>query len=205
MNRLYAVFAIVLAAGVIIAAGCVASNPKARAFFGTGGDEDQSKRTFVYMVDLGETSAGDWAPIKKELVRSIGELDDDCDFWIILFQTGRAFSIPEAWPAPATDRYKAAAAEFLGEFTPSGGSDPTMGLGRAFVGRPTFLYWLSTGEVSPAAADAVRRLNVGGRTTVHTLRLRTHAGEDVLKRVAEEGGGYYKFVSAEDLAEWMKQ
>ena len=49
-------------------------------------------------------------------------------------------------------------------------------------------------------ADLVRRLNTGGQTVIHTVRLKDHSGEDVLKQVAEENGGNYKFVTAEDLA-----
>ena len=111
-------------------------------------------------------SAGDWAAVKKELLRSVDELSTDQDFQIVLFQTGRAFSMPEAWPAPVTDRYKAAAAELLGEFTPSDGSDPAIGLERAFIDGRTSCIGSRPARCRPRRQTWLRRLNVGGRLSL---------------------------------------
>jgi hypothetical protein len=192
----------VLVAAALLAAGCgKAAQP--RAAVGPAPLtvlEPPTRTTIIFLVDCGQASAGNWAAIQKELLRSTVDMDEDRDFQIVLYQTGRAFAGPASVPAPATDQYKRLTAEMLKSLTPAGESDPSVGLQRALGSHPDLLYWLSTAEVPAAALDLARCLNADHRTTLFTVRLVDHAGEEALKRLSEESGGGYKFLSPADLA-----
>jgi hypothetical protein len=195
--------AILVAAAASLAAGCgKAAQPRAAA---PGPAprialELPPRTTIVFLVDCGQASAGNWAAIQKELLRSTQEMDEDRDFQIVLYQTGRSFAGPASVPAPATDQYKRLTVEMLKSLTPSGESDPSVGLERALGSRPDLLYWLSTAEVPAAALDLARRLNADHRTPLFTVRLVDRAGEEALKQLSEESGGGYKFLTSADLA-----
>jgi len=45
-----------------------------------------------------------------------------------------------------------------------------------------------------------KRLNTGGKVTIHTIGFLYKTGEEVLKQIATDNGGNYKFVSEADLA-----
>jgi len=46
---------------------------------------------------------------------------------------------------------------------------------------------------------SVKRLNPQGKTTVHTIGLVFKTGEALLREIASQNGGNYKFVSEDDI------
>jgi hypothetical protein len=100
----------------------------------------------------------------------------------------------------ATERNKQLAFEFIDGVIAQGETDPSKALERAFDCRPELIYLLTDGEFDRAIIDQVKRLNVGGKVTVHTIGFLYKTGETVLKQIADDNHGNYKFVSESDLA-----
>jgi hypothetical protein len=100
----------------------------------------------------------------------------------------------------ATERNKQLAFEFVDGVIAQGETDPSKALERAFACNPDTIYLLTDGEFDRAIIDLVKRLNTGGKVSVHTIGFLYRTGETVLKQIAAENSGNYKFVSEEDLA-----
>jgi hypothetical protein len=100
----------------------------------------------------------------------------------------------------ATDRSRQLAFEFIDGVIPQGETDPSKALERAFACQPDLIYLLTDGEFDKAIVDLVRRLNVGGKVRVYTIGFLYNPKGDVLRAIAEQNGGEYKFVSERDLA-----
>jgi secreted protein with Ig-like and vWFA domain len=103
-----------------------------------------------------------------------------------------------------TERNKQLAYEFIDGVIVQGQTDPSKALERAFACNPDAIYLLTDGEFDRAIIDLLKRLNVGGKVTVHTIGFIYKTGEAVLKAIAEQNGGQYRFVSEKDLAALSK-
>jgi len=99
----------------------------------------------------------------------------------------------------ATEENKRAACTFIDGIIPQGETDPSHAIDVAFEADPEAVFLLSDGEFDKAIVDRIRRLNPEKRTVVHTIGFFYRTGELVLKKIAEENGGQYKFVSEGDL------
>jgi hypothetical protein len=92
--------------------------------------------------------------------------------------------------------------EFIDGVVPQGETDPSKALERAFACGPELVYFLTDGEFDKAVVGLVKRLNARGEAAVSTILFvyRPPEAERMLKQIAEENRGEYKFVSPEDLA-----
>jgi hypothetical protein len=88
--------------------------------------------------------------------------------------------------------------------SPRAETDPSRAIDRAFAVGPDTIYLLSDGEFDRAIIARVKKLNAGGKVTVHTIGFLYRTGEPILKKIAAENGGQYKFVSEADLAKLGK-
>ena len=158
----------------------------------------------VYVVDRSGSMTDSIDFVKAELKRSIAELGDDAEFHIIFYSSGPPVEMPTRRLVHATQRNKDLAFEFVDRIVPEGETDPSKALQRAFAARPELIYLLTDGEFDRGIVDLAKRLNVGGRVRVFTIGfLYTQPGtpaEGILKQIAGENGGEYKFVSERDLA-----
>jgi len=165
-------------------------------FFGAGGEA----RKIVYVVDRSGSMTDSIDYVKFELKRSIGELGEEKEFHVIFYSSGPPVEMPTRRLVNATDRNKQLAFEFIDGVIPQGETDPSKALERAFEVKPELIYLLTDGEFDKAIVGLVKRLNAGGQVTVHTIGFLYRMGEQVLKQIADENGGSYKFVSEKDLA-----
>jgi DNA-directed RNA polymerase subunit RPC12/RpoP len=176
-----------------------------RGFFGAGGggggggDVDESAR-IVYVVDRSGSMTDSIDFVKWELKRSIGELSEAKEFHVIFYSSGPPVEMPTRRLVNATERNKQLAYEFIDGVIAQGETDPSKALERAFDCKPELIYLLTDGEFDRAIIDQVKRLNVGAKVTVHTIGFLYKTGETVLKQIAEDSHGNYKFVSEQDLA-----
>ncbi|MGB2755199.1 MAG: VWA domain-containing protein [Phycisphaerae bacterium] len=166
-------------------------------FFGAGGDE---ARKIVYVVDRSGSMTDSIDYVKFELKRSIGELGEEKEFHVVFYSSGPPVEMPTRRLVNATDRNKQLAFEFIDGIIPQGETDPSKALERAFEVKPELIYLLTDGEFDKAIVGLVKKQNAGGQVTVHTIGFLYRMGEQVLKQIAEENGGNYKFVSEKDLA-----
>ncbi len=178
--------------------------------FGTGRgglDEifppNEEARKIVYVVDRSGSMTDSIDYVKEELKRSIGELAEEKEFHVLFYSSGPCVEMPMRRLVDATGRNKQFAYEFVDGIIAQGETDPSDALRRAFAVRPEVIYLLTDGEFDRAIVGLVRGLNAGGRVRVHTIGfLYTRPGtsaEGVLKQIAAENGGNYKFVSERDL------
>jgi len=168
-------------------------------FFGAGGGDDEARK-IVYVVDRSGSMTDSIDYVKFELKRSIGELGEEKEFHVIFYSSGPPVEMPTRRLVNATDRNKQLAFEFIDVVIAQGETDPSKALERAFDVKPELIYLLTDGEFDKAIVGLVKRLNAGGQVTVHTIGFLYRMGEQVLKQIADENGGSYKFVSEKDLA-----
>jgi len=158
----------------------------------------------VYVVDRSGSMTDSIDFVKAELRRSIMKLGDDVEFHVIFYSSGPPVEMPTRRLVHATQRNKGLAYEFIDRIVPEGETDPSKALQRAFAVRPELIYLLTDGEFDRGIIDLVKRLNAGGRARVFTIGfLYTRPGtpaEGILKQIARQNGGEYKFVSEQDLA-----
>jgi len=174
-------------------------------FFGLGGDpETDALHRIVYIVDRSGSMTDSLVYVKYELKRSIGELPDAKEFHVIFYSTGPAQEMPMRRLVPASEHNKELAFEFIDSIVADGQTDPSKALEKAFAVKPDMVYLLTDGEFDRQIIDLVKRLNVGGKVTVHTIgflyTMPGTASEEILKTIASQNGGNYKFVSEADLS-----
>ena len=85
-------------------------------------------------------------------------------------------------------------------------SDPVPALRAAFNvpgGPPDLIYFMTDGQFDRSVVNRIRQWNKSGRVKVNTIAFlwRDPASERLLKQIAKESGGRYKFVSADELGE----
>ena len=171
-----------------------------RGFFGVGAGESEAVVKIVYVVDRSGSMTDSIDFVKYELKRSIGELGESKEFHVIFYSSGPPVEMPTRRLVNGTERNKQLAFEFIDGVIAQGETDPSKALERAFDCKPDLVYLLTDGEFDRAIIDLAKRLNVGGKVTVHTIGFLYKTGETVLKQIAEENHGNYKFVSEQDLA-----
>jgi len=175
-------------------------------FFGVGGDvSPEGPRKIVYIVDRSGSMTDSIDYVKYELKRSIGALPDEKSFHIIFYSSGPPVEMPTRRLVDATERNKQLAFEFVDSIIAQGETDPSKALERAFACGPELIYLLTDGEFDRQIIDLCKRLNTGGKVTIHTIGFLYKTGEEVLKQIANDNGGNYKFVSEADLATLSQQ
>jgi DNA-directed RNA polymerase subunit RPC12/RpoP len=166
-------------------------------FFGAGGTDEANK--IVYVVDRSGSMTDSMEYVKFELKRAIGELGPEKSFHVIFYSSGPPVEMPTARLVDATDRNKKLAYEFIDGIIPHGQTDPSEALDKAFKVKPELIYLLTDGEFDRSIVDLVKNLNVGKKVTVHTIGFIYDTGEKVLKEIASQNNGKYKFVGEKDL------
>jgi len=190
-----------------IGGGPIGGGPESLGTGGGGLDEifppNEEARKIVYVVDRSGSMTDSIDYVKEDLKRSIGELPNDKEFHVLFYSSGPCVEMPTRRLVNATERNKAFAYEFVDGIIAQGETDPSDALRRAFAVRPEVIYLLTDGEFDRAIVGLVRGLNAGGKVRVHTIGfLYTRPGttaEAVLKQIAAENEGNYKFVSERDL------
>jgi hypothetical protein len=163
-------------------------------FFGV---RAEGKR-FVYVVDCsGSMSGSRFTTVKKELLRSIHALLPKQEFYIVFF-SDRAF--PMFSPQKAEPATLAAeplnlkrATRWTNDFPIGGGTEPTDAVKAGLKLRPDAIFLLTDGEFDSAVAQTIRLEN-NARVVIHTIGFKNSAGERILRQIAEQNSGRYRFV-----------
>jgi hypothetical protein len=130
--------------------------------------------------------------VKIELIRSIGGLPEQMEFFVIFFNR---FSVP--MPAeklqPASLANKRKYLEWCMKVKGGGGTDPRAALKKALELEPDVIYLLTDGVFDDDAVAEVTRQNSRG-VSIHTFCFGDAAGENLLKKISQKNNGTYKFV-----------
>jgi hypothetical protein len=154
---------------------------------------------FAYIVDR-SASMGQGRKMSTalhELERSLQALPDYVQFFVVLFSS-------EAVVPPMQQDWLRARRgvvhnlmQWLRGLPPRGGTDPS-GAFQLVMGlevRPDVVYFLTDGEIPTMDAAFVADLNrQGKRVVINTIAFGDPASQDLLKEIARDSGGVYRFV-----------
>lgn len=163
-----------------------------------------------YVVDRSGAMIDTFDAVRMGLLISISRLTAKQMFHVLLMAEGPPAEAPPGRLAPADDNQKVAVAEFLDPFRAQGRTDPLPALNRAFdvldkadPEPPGKIILLVTCGM-PAAPDKLLQLarerNAKQEVIIHTFMVgpRQAKAEAMFKRLAEENGGRYRYVSPDE-------
>ncbi len=168
-------------------------SPGSSEFFGV-----KAKGTrFVYIVDCSGSMTG--PPFQKardELIASIEELTPTQKFFVMFFSDGTFAQFhPKEGNAliPANKRNKLKLRKWVQSCVAGGGTFPGDALLRGIDLKPHVIFLLTDGGFAANVVDDVRRHNTT-EVVINTIAFMNTSGEALLKRIANENGGVYRFV-----------
>jgi uncharacterized protein with von Willebrand factor type A (vWA) domain len=163
----------------------------------------------VYVVDRSGSMLGSFDDLRNDVFTSVAGLDPRSqDFHILLFSCGRSLELGDKMLWPATAGHKMAAAEFLRSSYAVGQTDAVPALLRAFevldrapAGRKAI--FLLTDSQFPDNEEVIhlcKACNARKDVRIFTVLYggRADGAEQVMKRIAAEGGGEYRLAVAEE-------
>lgn len=164
---------------------------------------------FCYIVDSSlSMKGGRFDSARAELLKSIGQLNEDQRFYVIFYNTNvdrMCISDPsqsEDYSVNATIENKRALQRWAMQVGLERGAPPDKALEFAFTLRPDVIFLLSDGEFPQRIEDLVAELNrkeslfgdEGPRSILHTIGYHSQDGEARMRRLAESNGGRYHYV-----------
>ncbi|HUW83786.1 MAG TPA: VWA domain-containing protein [Phycisphaerae bacterium] len=176
------------------------SGPRAE-FFGAGGNAYR----ICYVIDRSGSMLDSFEYVRRELKRSINDLVPQQQFHVIFFNAGEPVENPPRAMIHATSTARQKTFDFLDQIVPGGQTDPSRALERAFslVPPPELIYFMTDGEFDPSVVEKLRHWNQRKRVKINTIAFLYELGDvggvPLLRRIAREHGGVYRFVGAEDL------
>jgi len=186
---------------LLSAAACV--SPSAVAI---GGDKQQTAffsiqdraDTVVFVVDMsGSMNDGHrFDRAVAELGRSLRALAPTQKFFVFFFNatTHPMLDMRSAQLLPATPDNRAKVVKWIKKLEPDADTAPEDALEQALKLQPQVIYFLTDGELPPTTPDTVKKLNHAHKTVIHTIAFVTEEGADMLKAIARDNGGKYRFV-----------
>ncbi|MGE3316846.1 MAG: VWA domain-containing protein [Planctomycetaceae bacterium] len=162
-------------------------------FFGT----KEAGAKFVFVVDgSGSMQGARFERALAELRKSIKDLKSWQKFSIIFFND---IPVPlyhpngEAKLYASTSAQRVKANKWMKQIQPDGGTEPTEALKQALAMQPDVIFFLTDGEI-PEETRAITMEANRYRTIVHTIAFESRDGEEMLKGIAKDNGGRYRYV-----------
>jgi len=156
----------------------------------------------VYLCDSSGSMMNKFDTLRQELRKAADGLKQAQAFDIIFFSEDNYIALDKQLLL-AVPEVKRKAYEFLDKTAPHGSSDPIPGLKAAFATQPQLIYILTDGDFPNNAQvlEELRKLNKDKKVKINTIAFmdRGEEYEKLLKQIAEENGGLFKFVSDTDL------
>jgi hypothetical protein len=177
-----------------LGAGGGGGGGKGVGFFGTRSRAD----TVVFVVDM-SGSMNDGRRFDRavdELIRSLNSLEPHQKFFVYFFN---AVTFPmlgqrNAKLTPATPGNRTKVIKWIKTLQPDNDTAPEDALERALRLKPQVIYFLTDGEIPPTTRDTVAKFNREHKTVIHTIAFVTEEGAEMLKGIAKDNKGKYKFV-----------
>lgn len=175
-------------------------------FFGT----KAKGKSFVFIVDCSGSMTRPTTKIhprlnvpitrfmraRQELYVSLGQLSRGQTFYILFYNHE---TYPHFFPTPAQSLI-AANPDMLGlsrtwiqKINPGGGTDPRMAFKMALALRPDVIFFLTDGIIPPVTRMVAKTSNQS-RTRVHTIAFGTKDRDGILKGIASDNQGRFRFV-----------
>jgi len=160
----------------------------------------------VYVIDRSGSMQKVFGLVRKELLNSISNRTEEERFHVILPADGEPLEKEPKRLTPGIMEHKTAAAELLVRVEAEGQTNPLSALRRAFEvleGAPEeekIIYLLSDGfPDNETVLATIAELNASGDVKIYTFTLGDEPlVHDVMKRIAEDNGGVYKHMLADE-------
>lgn len=151
---------------------------------------------FVYVIDCSSSMYGKrLAAAKAEVIRSLNSFNKNMRFHIIFYNTrAMGMSGGKLLKANATNKHNTFA--WLDTVYAGGKTNPVQALQNALRLEPDAVWLLTDGEFedNDAVRQAIAEANPGQSVQIHTIAFASDEGERVLKAIAEDNRGEYRFV-----------
>jgi hypothetical protein len=159
-------------------------------------------RSVIFVCDASGSMLDNFDLLRVELNKAIVELRPVQMFSIVLFQEQRFMAIDRGQLMPATPENRRRAAEFLNDISARGRTDPIPALDLALRQRPELIHLLTDGDFmdNDVVLGFIRRRAGGSRINTIAFISRGERYEGVLQAIARETGGWFKYVSEEDVS-----
>jgi len=162
----------------------------------------QRANRVVFLCDSSGSMMNKFDTLRQELRKAVDRLKGGQAFDVIFFSADRYVALDEQLLL-AFPETKRRAFDFLDRTAPHGSSDPIPGLRAAFATKPELIYVLTDGDFPNNAQvlAEIRNLNAGHKVKINTIAFmdRGEEYEKLLKQVAEENGGAFKFIEEREL------
>jgi Mg-chelatase subunit ChlD len=174
-------------------------------------DSAAQGRRICYVVDCSGSMQGLWQRVKAELIDSIGQLQQDYYFCVIVFGAGSVLESGGGKMLRATEQAKKEAYGLIGAIQPRGTTDAATALERAIkikdrtgIG-PSLIYFLTDGfELSEqdntrfAHQVATILRSFAPKTQINTIGFWCSEQDSLLlETIAKESGGQFTFIGRE--------
>jgi hypothetical protein len=166
---------------------------KGVGFFGTHSRAD----SVVFVVDMSGSMQGRrFERAEEELIRSLNALHPTQKFFIFFYNgmTHPMFGHGSAKLVPATPAMRAKAVKWVKSLEPGGDTAPEDALDRAIRLKPQVIYFLTDGEIPDTTRGTAKKANSERKTVIHTIAFETEEGAEMLRGIAIDGRGKYRFV-----------
>ncbi len=172
-------------------------------FFGV----EAAGNRFVFLIDSSISMRGPrWRAATNELRMALRQFDDEQSFYAIRFDL-RAYPMfdpahPESRMLPATPENIALVDQWLENVDHGYETDPLEAMQLAVTLEPDAIFLVSDGEFPPSTRNFLKTYNevrdenriVRPAVSVHAIALHGREGERMLKSIAADNGGTYRFV-----------
>jgi hypothetical protein len=177
-----------------LGAGGGGGSGKGVGFFGTRSRAD----TVVFVVDM-SGSMNDGRRFDRavdELIRSLNALVPSQKFFIFFYNgvTHPMFDQHSAKLMPATPATRTKAIKWIKTLQPDGDTAPEEAIERAIQLKPQVVYFLTDGEIPETTRDTAKKVNHDHKTVIHTIAFVTQEGAEMLRGIALDNRGKYRFV-----------
>jgi len=171
--------------------------------FGHGGNA----KKIAFVCDASGSMLNKFSTLRRELSNTVQGLRAIQSFSIVFFQEQTFKALDENTLVMATPENKLKATTFLEDkIVPRGETNPIPGLEVAFKQKPELVYILTDGDFPDNAGvlKRIRELNRDKKVKINTIAFVGEGDTDtdfmkLLKQIADENGGTYKFVKESDL------
>ena len=171
---------------------------------GPGGEgEGRGVRSVAYVCDASGSMIDKFDALRRQLDLSVSRLKPVQSFNVIFFHDQRAAALSAGGLVQGLTKQKRRAADFFNDVIPSGATNPLPALELALRQQPDLIWLLTDGDFpdNEGVLEFLRQRNPKGKVRINTIAFvdRGDGYEQVLRRIAAENRGEFRFVSEDDL------
>jgi hypothetical protein len=155
-------------------------------------------QSFVFVVDYSGSMQGyRFSRARDELIRTLGDLTPQQKFFVIfynhraqpMYASGKRMRLMPASPSTLRRTRR-----WINKQHAHGRTYPDIALKMALEMKPDVIFFLSDGDFPRTARTVAREANTHG-TIIHTIAFEYDGGQVLLKGIAEDNHGRYRFVN----------